>query len=218
MKARSTYHHGDLPEALLAAADTLIKEKGVEGFSLREAARLIGVDPAASYRHFRDKKAVLQALARRGFTRLAARMHDRLQQTARPPRSKLLTLGQAYVSFALEEPSAFRAMFGPTGVDSRDDLLRGTYPADQSPYDLLQMLLREWASEGEHSIDVDEASVSLWAAVHGLAWLLIEGALRPGGTAQRERAVDAVVETMLLGLAQGVPPRRAGRARRTHRG
>jgi AcrR family transcriptional regulator len=217
MKPRSTYHHGDLPEALLAAADALIKEKGVEGFSLREAARVVGVDPAASYRHFRDKNAVLQALARRGFTRLAARMHERLQPSARSPKSKLLTLGQAYVSFALDEPSAFRAMFGPTGVDSRDDLLRGTYPADQSPYDLLQILLREWASDGEYSIDIDEASVSLWAAVHGLACLLIEGALRPGGAAQRERAVEAVVETMLRGLAEGVPTRRAGRTRRTHR-
>jgi AcrR family transcriptional regulator len=217
MKPRSTYHHGDLPEALLAAADALIKEKGVEGFSLREAARRVGVDPAASYRHFRDKNAVLQALAQRGFTRLAARMHERLGQAARSPESKLLALGQTYVSFALEEPSAFRSMFGPTGVDSRDDLLRGTYPADQSPYDLLQMSLREWALAGAHSIDVDEASVSLWAAVHGLACLLIEGALRPGGTAQRERAVEAAIETMLLGLAQGVPTRRLRRTPRTRR-
>jgi AcrR family transcriptional regulator len=208
MKPRSTYHHGDLPEALLAAADALIKEKGVGGFSLREAARKVGVDPAASYRHFRDKDAVVQALARRGFTRLAARMHEGLQEAGRSPERKLFTLGHTYVAFALDEPSAFRAMFGPTGVDARDDLLRGTYPVEQGPYHLVQRTLRDWAREGEHKLDIDEASVTLWAGVHGLACLLIEGALRPGGATQRERAVEAAIETMLLGLAQGQPARR----------
>src|SRR5215813_328576 len=60
---RATYHHGDLREALVAAAEKLVADKGVAGFSLREAARDVGVDPAACYRHFRDKQAIIQELA-----------------------------------------------------------------------------------------------------------------------------------------------------------
>src|SRR5688572_13436483 len=74
--ARSTYHHNDLPDALLNAAESLVAKNGPNGFSLREAARMVGVDPAASYRHFKDREAILQAIARRGFTRLRTFMVD----------------------------------------------------------------------------------------------------------------------------------------------
>ena len=51
------YHHGDLRNALLAAALKLVSKHGVEGFSLREAARVVGVSAAAAYRHFEDPPA-----------------------------------------------------------------------------------------------------------------------------------------------------------------
>src|SRR5262245_60423634 len=90
---RSTYHHGDLPEALLSAAESLVAEKGLEGFSLREAARAIGVDPAACYRHFHGKDEVVQALARRGFTRLVRRM-ERAVGREPNPEGALRALGR----------------------------------------------------------------------------------------------------------------------------
>src|SRR5258708_35905784 len=64
---RTTYHHGDLRRQLIAAAERIIVERGVEGFTLREAARRVGVSPAAPSHHFRDAKGLLTEVALLGF-------------------------------------------------------------------------------------------------------------------------------------------------------
>lgn len=204
MKRRRTYHHGDLPAALLEAADTLIAQNGVAAFSLREAARKVGVDPAACYRHFRDREAVLRALARRGFTRLAARVRSDVEALRSPSPEKIVrALAHAYVEFAIENPSTFRVMFGPTGVDARNNpVLRGEYPEEDSPYLRLKAGVRAWAEENGKKVNVEEAAVTLWAGVHGLACLLIDGAFRPANEKARTTAIDALVRTMLAGLAR----------------
>ena len=67
---RRGYHHGNLREALIRAAVDLIAEKGPAGFTFADAARSAGVCPAAPYRHFRDRDALLADVAIRGFERL----------------------------------------------------------------------------------------------------------------------------------------------------
>src|SRR5258708_6867554 len=64
---RKTYHHGDLRRQLIAAAERIIVERGVEGFTLREAARRVGVSPAAPSHHFKDAKGLLTEVALLGF-------------------------------------------------------------------------------------------------------------------------------------------------------
>src|SRR5690554_1547560 len=66
-RGRRGYHHGNLREALVAAALRLIAEKGPWGVTFAEAARAAGVSPAAPYRHFRDRDALLADVARRGY-------------------------------------------------------------------------------------------------------------------------------------------------------
>ena len=60
------YHHGNLREALIRAALELIASKGTAGFTFAEAARFAGVSPAAPYRHFRDRDALMASVAVRG--------------------------------------------------------------------------------------------------------------------------------------------------------
>ena len=67
------YHHGDLREKLVAAAEAIILERGVDGFSLREAARRAGVSPAAPAHHFGDTQGLLSEVALRGFRRFRRR-------------------------------------------------------------------------------------------------------------------------------------------------
>ena len=67
---RRGYHHGNLREALIEAALDLIADKGPAGFTFAEAARAAGVSPAAPYRHFADRDALMADVARRGFERL----------------------------------------------------------------------------------------------------------------------------------------------------
>jgi AcrR family transcriptional regulator len=109
---RATYHHGDLPRALRDAATRLLAERGGEGLTLREAARVVGVNHAAAYRHFADKRALLAAVAEDGFAKLAREMHGADTKSA-DPGERLRRIGTAYVAFARADPALFALMTGP---------------------------------------------------------------------------------------------------------
>jgi AcrR family transcriptional regulator len=109
MRARS-YHHGDLRAALLARAEETLREKGAEALSLRELARDLGVSHAAPSRHFKDRRALLDALALTGFDQLTG-----LLATAAPAggtfRERLSAQAQACVDFAVRESAMMGVMF-----------------------------------------------------------------------------------------------------------
>ena len=97
----ATYHHGDLPSALLEAAGRMIEKTGPAGLSVREAARRAGVSHTAPYRHFPDREALLAALADQGLEQLDAAL-----RYLRPAQ-----MARAYVRFARDHPERFRLMF-----------------------------------------------------------------------------------------------------------
>jgi AcrR family transcriptional regulator len=207
------YHHGDLRKALLAAALELVAKHGVEGFSLREAARAVGVSAAAAYRHFEDRSALLKALAHEGLARLAVKMEEAVSAAPGPPGSptraaaELTRIGAAYVEFAVAHPAHFRVMFGPW-CDLADELAPELLPHGRDPLQLLVDALDGMVRAG--AITAPErkgAEIAAWSAVHGLASLLVEGGL-PLSAAERAKAHVAVLRTLLLGL--GVSPELVG--------
>lgn len=121
------YHHGDLRRTLLEAAAASIETDGVDALSLRQLARDAGVSHAAPSRHFRDKQALLDALAEDGFRRLS----DALEQatdgeatTSEAVRAEFEALAMAYVGFALTQPTLLTLMFGlKHAPDARAELL-----------------------------------------------------------------------------------------------
>src|SRR3954462_2425760 len=110
-KPRSRYHHGDLRRALLDEAVRTIQQDGIEALTLREAGRRLGVSRTALYRHFRDKSALLAAVARDGFQRFRQDLVT-AWDGAGPRRERFERMGRAYVSFAAANPSHYRVMFG----------------------------------------------------------------------------------------------------------
>jgi AcrR family transcriptional regulator len=176
------YHHGDLRNALVETALRLVAERGPEGFSLREAARAVGVSPGAAYRHFADKAALLGALSADGHARMVATMEHALAHLPEEPGSaaraiaSFLAIGAAYVEFAVAHPSHFRVMFGPF-KPGEDDLAclaaqgRDTY---QILVDVLDGLVAIGVVLPEARIG---AELPVWSHVHGLASLLVDGAL-----------------------------------------
>jgi AcrR family transcriptional regulator len=108
---RRGYHHGNLREALVEAALDLIAAKGPAGFTFAEAARHAGVSPAAPYRHFRDRDALIADVARRGFERFEQQLAAAWDEGRPDPRIAFDRLGKAYLAFAREEPAYFSAMF-----------------------------------------------------------------------------------------------------------
>ncbi|MBC7800881.1 MAG: TetR/AcrR family transcriptional regulator [Gemmatimonadaceae bacterium] len=117
--SRDSYHHGNLREALIAAALTMIAERGLAGFAISEIARAVGVSPAAPYRHFRDRNALLAEVARRGFQSLGADMEAASASARADPVAALERCAKAYLAFARREPATFTAMFdGPADPDA----------------------------------------------------------------------------------------------------
>ena len=172
-----SYHHGNLKEVLLEAARKLIEEHGAFGFSLTEAARLAGVSPAAPYRHFRDRDALLAEVAKNGFERFAARLDMAWNDGVPTPLSAFDNLGKAYLAFARDEPASYTVMF-ETGVLPGGD--GETLPAGERAFDVLQhaaaALCRQLPESERPPLKL--MSLHIWAISHGVATLFAQGDLQ----------------------------------------
>jgi AcrR family transcriptional regulator len=204
LPTRPTYHHGDLRNSLIRAALTLVAERGVDGFSLRGAARTVGVSPSACYRHFTDREALLAAVAHEGLDTLAEAMRVAAapypDQTAAHAVRRFWAYSSAYLHFALEHPAHFRVMHAlPKSEQSRGLMLPRT------PAVLAQAGMDALVETGVVAPEVaGRALLSCWASVHGLSSLAVSGHVPlPDGTALVV-ALDAVLRTALVGA--GVDP------------
>jgi AcrR family transcriptional regulator len=201
---RRGYHHGNLREALIDAALDLIAEKGPAGFTFAEAARHAGVSPAAPYRHFRDRDALMADVARRGFERFEQQLAAAWDEGRPDLRTAFDRLGRAYLAFARGEPAYFSAMFesGLSLAEYRElcdagdrafAVLRGACealvagtPAGRRPPPLMMAL-------------------HIWALSHGIASLFARGdAARRPLPMTPEELLEAGVLLYLEGL--GVRP------------
>ncbi len=198
------YHHGDLREALLQAATEMLVETGPKGLSLREAARRAGVSTGAPYRHFKDKDALLVALAARGFDAL----HEALQEVQAAcaesdALERVQRLGVAYVEFAADQPALFRLMFGELApkTEGQPELLAASKAAGAH---LPAAILAVQQERALGDLDVEDATLMAWAVVHGVAALHLDGHLnrltkgtkRESATEVAERVTGALVKLL----------------------
>jgi AcrR family transcriptional regulator len=182
---RRGYHHGNLKEAIIEAARRFIAERGLGGFTLVDAARWVGVTPAALYRHFRGRNALLGEVAARGFLLFADRLR-RAMQGGGTPIERFTRMGEAYLAFAEEEPGYYTAMFSPRGSEADDytplALLTGPKPAEAQAqaFDLLIEALTQAFPQGRDQIDMRLVALEIWALSHGIATLDAAGQLPKG--------------------------------------
>ena len=197
---RRSYHHGNLRAALVEAAVGLVQREGVEALTLRGVARLAGVSSAAPYRHFADKRALLAAVAEEGFRLLARALRD--AGAAGDPRARFRARGPAYVGFATTYPSHFRVMFGRELADRSG--YAGLREAAQAAFDALVDGMKDAQAAGVvREGDPRELGLTAWAAMHGLATLLLDGRLQ----ALYGRSVDELVAAVGASIYHGLAPR-----------
>jgi AcrR family transcriptional regulator len=108
-----SYHHGNLRKTILARAAEVIARDGIEKLSLRAIARDLGVSHSAPARHFKDKTAILEALATESFALLVTALDEATQAAGPDPMARYNAIGKALVAFALEHPAYYRAMNHP---------------------------------------------------------------------------------------------------------
>ncbi len=179
------YHHGDLRQALIEAAQELLTKDQNDGFSLREVAAHAGVSHNAPYNHFADKRELLTAVAATGYEALRERL---LAATAHidNPEAALVQSGIAYVRFGVENPSLFRLMFGSKLSTIKQDSTSTLALASSGARGVLGQIIRRGvqagvfvpSSRGPKGQQV--LVLAAWSMVHGLTTLAIDGAL--GGT------------------------------------
>ena len=197
---RSTYHHGDLYSTLVSAAEALLEEKGVAGVSLREVCQSAGVSHAAPYRHFRDKAALLEAIAKDGFERLGVMIREARARFPSEPESQLQEAGLAYVYWATDNPERTRLMFG--GMMKSDNVSTTLRESADSAYAEIWKIIDAGRRSGAFGgPDTDSVVISAWSAVHGLTMLILgSGKISPSGREQIRALAETVCETILLGL------------------
>ena len=182
------YHHGDLRRALLEEAARTIQHEGVDGLTLRAVGERLGVSRTALYRHFTDKSALLSAVARDGFRMLRLALLEAWEQGGRG-RPGFEAMGLAYVRFAVENPSHYRVMFGGFLARPEPDpeLAHEASGAFQA---LVDALVAQQQAGLVRDDDPLQLARLIWAMVHGIAMLAIDGLLQhKGGDAASLTAV-----------------------------
>lgn len=164
------YHHGELRQALVAAALAAIEEAGPSSISLRALARRIGVSHAASTHHFRDKAGLLTAVAIDGYERLA----EVLRKTYRSTGS-FKEVGVAYVRFAITHRAHFDIMYRPDLYNREDPML---VRARNASAEFLYGPLEREQTPISAGYQPEDAAIAAWSLVHGFASLYLSGNLR----------------------------------------
>ncbi|MBB3046194.1 AcrR family transcriptional regulator [Litorivivens lipolytica] len=170
-QSTSSYHHGNLREELITHAEKHLLEGGINELSLRALAREIGVSQTAPYRHFKDKNALLAALATEGFSRLLTQLNE--HSSGEDPIQDLIALGMDYVHFAQENTEIFRLMFGPVLLPRKQ--YTELFAAGREAFYHVQRIIERGAEQGIFGKDdIPSMAHTAWAGVHGVATLILD--------------------------------------------
>ena len=202
-KARP-YHHGGLPDALLQAAETVLKRDGLRGLTLRAIAREAGVSHTAPQHHFGDTAGVLSELAATGHRRLAKEMEEHARGAV-SGKSRRKAIAHGYIDFAFEHPDLFRLMSRNELLDpERPSLVEARQISARALAGVFDAATKPQQEAGPFTgIDAAQAvaMTAAWGYVHGLATLLVDHRLDGVARAASDfRDARALVEAAIDGV------------------
>jgi AcrR family transcriptional regulator len=191
------YHHGDLRNSLVAASISIIREKGSQALTVREAARCAGVAHSASYRHFKNKSHLLAAVSESGFHLLRKNLATVSAQGGNAI-DRLRLAGEAYVRFAITHREEFAVMFS---VKFDPSLYPGVVAVAMDTFGILLALVRECRLAG-HTFRANDLTVArvAWSQVHGIATLVLCNQLNLFGAKATLRFANVAIEAIVTGL------------------
>jgi AcrR family transcriptional regulator len=172
----ATYHHGDLKTVFLTYVREQMERTNLDELSMREMAKSAGVSHAAAYRHFADKRELLDTVAILGFEEILSDCISAVQSARNEPCSKLKACGLAYVQFGLTSPRLLAHMFNSITRPQVNEMLSGL--AAKLFGLLVELVIAGQSKEIFRTGDARQLSHACWAMVHGLSTLLSIGMLR----------------------------------------
>ncbi|WP_236846610.1 MULTISPECIES: TetR/AcrR family transcriptional regulator [unclassified Bosea (in: a-proteobacteria)] len=209
----AAYHHGNLREVLIAQALALAAEGGLEAVSIREVARRAGVSPAAPFRHFPDKVALMTAVAEEAMARFRAEIAAALaREVSDDPIRRIRAIGTAFLDWARRNPTHFEIISSRRAIDFAGSASLGADNAEIQAQ--MVTLLQEAARRGLLRVEEPHLiQITGRALVYGLARMLIDGQFPSWGVAEAEaeglmeRSLDLFLAGLLKNPATGDPGR-----------
>ena len=194
-----SYHHGNLREALIAAASKQIAESGYEDLSLRDLAASLDVSRAAPYRHFADRRELLSAIAAGGFRELETAANAAIAKQA-SPAARLAAGARAYLAFAARRPQLVRLMFVSDLLteEPRDPALIQVAHSFHGRFEAL--VAENCASRDEKTNKA--AALTFWSTLHGFALLRMGERLMPFMLGP---LTEVELREVVLGAATAIP-------------
>ena len=170
---QQNYHHGDLRNALIVAAAELIEESGSVDFAMIDAARRAGVSSAAPYRHFKSKDALLEAVVHLAFYGLTESSRDAVEGLPKGSEQAIVALGREYIGYIIAHPQFFDLMWGDKGQRALES---DAIELKSSGFYVVVDQVSSWReAQGLTGLDPLDVATKLWALVHGLASLALNG-------------------------------------------
>ncbi len=223
MPQAGTRRGRDLKATLLEHGIALAREGGPDAVSLRDVQRRAGVSNAAAYRHYAHRDALLLAISEYAAGEMAREMERQMATAeeqaaaASPPqdasresarrraRARFRATGRAYIAFALAEPGLFAVAMHPGAhhdpKEPKDPPPDQRGPGGTGPYELLVACVDELVATGALAPERRAfTDTSAWAAVHGLAVLLLDGPLADLGPEEQRAAVDRLLDLVDAGV------------------
>jgi AcrR family transcriptional regulator len=202
--ATKPYHHGDLRRALIDAALRLAEQGGVEGISVREAARLAGVSPGAPFRHFETRDALMTAVAEEAQRRFRVEIDTVLEEApASDPLSRFRSFGLAYLRWAMRNPAHFEII--STGRYFNHDGAAALSRDNAELIAMIERLLEDALAQGQlRPSDLKTLKIAGRALVYGFARMNLDGHLPRWGVADEdiERTAEAVLDLFVGAIAR----------------
>lgn len=164
------YHHGDLKNSLIEAGIELINKGGTKQFSLRKVSALCGVSPAAPYSHFQSKEDLLEAMQAYVIKQFIEVLENAIKDCKEQDNPQLLIqMGKSYVMFFIKNPQYFPFVFSQQCMEVNLSL-DGDETRNFPPFQLFKRkAVQIFSKLGMSKERIEDAIISLWATVHGLA-------------------------------------------------
>jgi AcrR family transcriptional regulator len=206
-KRKSTYHHGNLREAILEESLKWIRKYGVESLSLREIAKKLGVTHSAPNKHFQKKEALVAALIEDGFVKFRDALLSGREQMVKHPKEAFIQMGFSYLKFAKENPEIYRLMFSNSLQNPND------YPSlHKAGFESFGVLLEAVVYMQSRGVirkgNPHEIAYLIWSFTHGFVLLWQEGRIgdleNQGSKPSFQKSEEEMMRTLFHFMGDGI--------------
>ena len=194
---KNDYHHGNLKEEFLKIAFEFIHKEDVDKLTLKVLSDATGTSRSAIYRHFSSKDALMEEIIRLGFEEFDSVTSPILRDQEQPLVDRFYKTSKVYINWAKENPNLYRLLFGRKYAYIREEIL-SIKDENCDAFGALKCAVEEGQAKGILKKDDNlKQSVVIWASLHGLASLIIDGFMDVAELS--DELVDDMFRSLLAG-------------------